>query len=102
MDPLTHALAGVLTASFSGEPMSITNPILLGALLGSMAPDLDIVYQTKGDVAYLKNHRGFNRVCCYLSWYSWFSKFDISRNGLFDDIFVDFSWNINTWFFRFS
>jgi len=60
MDPLTHALAGTLAASFSGEPASITNPIFLGAILGAMAPDLDIVYQTKGDVAYLKNHRGFS------------------------------------------
>ncbi|WP_028307750.1 metal-dependent hydrolase [Desulfitibacter alkalitolerans] len=60
MDPLTHALAGALTASFSGNPMSITDPIFLGAVLGSMAPDLDIIYQTKGDVAYLKNHRGFS------------------------------------------
>ncbi len=60
MDPLTHALAGALTASFSGNPMSIADPIFLGAVLGSMAPDLDIIYQTKGDVAYLKNHRGFS------------------------------------------
>jgi len=60
MDPLTHLVAGTLIASFSGEPMSIANPILLGAALGAMAPDLDIIYQTKGDVAYLKNHRGFS------------------------------------------
>ena len=58
MDPLTHALAGALMASFSGSTISIANPIFLGAVLGSMTPDLDIIYQTKGDMAYLKNHRG--------------------------------------------
>ncbi|KUO51632.1 MAG: hypothetical protein APF76_13390 [Desulfitibacter sp. BRH_c19] len=60
MDPLTHALAGALVASFSGNPISIADPIFLGVVLGSMAPDLDIIYQTKGDMAYLKNHRGFS------------------------------------------
>jgi len=60
MDPLTHALAGALTASFSGNSMSVTDPIFLGAVLGSIAPDLDIIYQTKGDMAYLKNHRGIS------------------------------------------
>ncbi|MEW6622525.1 MAG: metal-dependent hydrolase [Bacillota bacterium] len=60
MDPLTHVLAGALTASFSGNHMSLSDPVFLGAVLGSLAPDLDILYQTRGDMAYLKNHRGFS------------------------------------------
>src|SRR6056297_2806369 len=60
MDPITHALAGSVVASFSGNSLSLTDPLYLGAILGSVVPDLDIVYQLKGDVSYLKNHRGFS------------------------------------------
>lgn len=58
MDPVTHAVAGLATAALSGEQVSFSNPIYLSAMLGAMAPDLDIVWQLKGDMAYLKHHRG--------------------------------------------
>jgi inner membrane protein len=60
MDPLTHALVGAGVAGLSGGEMSITNPIVLAAVIGSLAPDSDIIYQFKGDIAYLKTHRGFS------------------------------------------
>lgn len=60
MDPITHVLAGTLIASFSGNQLSIADPIFLAAILGSLAPDGDIIYQVKGDMAYLKKHRGFS------------------------------------------
>ncbi|MBZ4687381.1 MAG: rane-bound metal-dependent hydrolase [Clostridiales bacterium] len=60
MDPITHTLAGAVVASFSGRELSISEPIYLGAMLGSVAPDLDIVFQLKGDMCYLKYHRGFS------------------------------------------
>ncbi|GAW92056.1 membrane-bound metal-dependent hydrolase [Calderihabitans maritimus] len=60
MDPVTHTLAGLAAASFSGQAFSLTNPVYLGAALGSLAPDLDILYQLKGEVVYLKNHRGMS------------------------------------------
>ncbi len=59
MDPVTHALIGLGLAGFSGETLTISNPLYLGACLGAMAPDLDIICQLKGDVTYLKHHRGF-------------------------------------------
>lgn len=58
MDPITHGLIGLGVASFSGTPLSLTSPIYLGALLGSLGPDLDIVLQAKGDLFYLRHHRG--------------------------------------------
>lgn len=60
MDPVTHALVGLGIAGLSGQPLNLADPVYLGACLGAMAPDLDIVYQLKGDVAYLKHHRGFS------------------------------------------
>lgn len=60
MDPITHALVGAGIAGLSGGEMSITNPVVLAAMIGAVAPDLDIVYQVKGDMAYLKTHRGFS------------------------------------------
>jgi len=36
----------------------LTNPIYLGSLLGALAPDLDIVLHIKGQVPYLRYHRG--------------------------------------------
>lgn len=58
MDPITHAVAGLAVATLSGEPASISTPIYLSSMLGAMAPDLDIIFQFKGDMAYLKHHRG--------------------------------------------
>lgn len=58
MDPITHALAGLGVASLSGLPLSLKNPIYISALIGSLAPDMDIVFQLKGDLAYLRHHRG--------------------------------------------
>lgn len=58
MDPITHGLIGLGVAGFSGTPLTLTNPIYLSSFLGSLAPDLDIVLQAKGDVLYLRHHRG--------------------------------------------
>ncbi|HHW07723.1 MAG TPA: metal-dependent hydrolase [Clostridia bacterium] len=58
MDPITHGLLGLGVASFSGQPLSLHSPVYLSALLGSLAPDFDLVMQLKGDLTYLKHHRG--------------------------------------------
>lgn len=60
MDPISHLVIGAGLAALSGEPFSWTNPIFLGSALGAVAPDLDIVLQLKGDLFYLKHHRGFS------------------------------------------
>ncbi|MHB9095176.1 MAG: metal-dependent hydrolase [Eubacteriales bacterium] len=58
MDPLTHALVGMGVAALTGEKLSLANPLHLGAVLGALAPDLDIVLQLCGDIPYLTHHRG--------------------------------------------
>ncbi|PKM43536.1 MAG: metal-dependent hydrolase [Firmicutes bacterium HGW-Firmicutes-8] len=58
MDPLTHALVGAGVAALTGDKFSFTNPLHIGAVLGALAPDLDILFQLYGDMPYLTHHRG--------------------------------------------
>jgi len=60
MDPFSHALIGANIAGLAGHQISFSDPVFLGPVLASMAPDLDIVMQLKGDLAYIQNHRGFS------------------------------------------
>ncbi len=60
MDPISHMVIGAGLATLSGDAFSWSNPIYLSSMLGSMAPDLDIIFQLKGDAVYLKKHRGFS------------------------------------------
>lgn len=57
MDLITHGVVGLALGSLSGGNV-LQNPLALGSLIGSIIPDGDIIYQLKGDSAYLKNHRG--------------------------------------------
>ncbi|MFZ5352987.1 MAG: metal-dependent hydrolase [Bacillota bacterium] len=70
MDPITHAIVGLSLAVLSGEPVSLSNPALIGCVAGAMAPDIDIVMQLKGDYYYLKNHRGISHSIPMLIFYS--------------------------------
>lgn len=58
MDPLTHGVIGLGIAALSGET-SLASPITIGAMVGAMSPDIDIVAKYWGDYKYLKHHRGF-------------------------------------------
>ncbi len=60
MDPITHAVVGLSIAVLGGEPMTLSNPALIGCIAGAVIPDGDIIMQIKGDYAYLKNHRGMS------------------------------------------
>ncbi len=60
MDSLSHALVGVAVAGLSGHQPSLGDPVFVAAVLGAQAPDFDIVAQVRGNLAYLKQHRGFS------------------------------------------
>ncbi|MCC5466453.1 metal-dependent hydrolase [Pelosinus baikalensis] len=60
MDSFSHALVGIAIAGLSGHPLSIYDPIYLAAILGSQAPDFDIIAQIKGKFSYLRQHRAFS------------------------------------------
>lgn len=60
MDPLTHLLIGSGVAGMAGNSLNLSNPAQIGAMIGSLTPDFDILLQLKGDMFYLKHHRGFS------------------------------------------
>lgn len=60
MDPVSHALIGANIAGLAGHTVSLSDPGFIGPVLASMAPDLDIVFHFRGDVAYIKSHRGLS------------------------------------------
>lgn len=57
MDMVSHALLGIAVAGFSGQTPDIHNQIYIAAVLGSQAPDADIVALLRGKLTYLKQHR---------------------------------------------
>lgn len=60
MDPITHAVVGLGIAVLAGEPLTASNPAIIGCVAGAIIPDGDIIMQLKGDYVYLKNHRGLS------------------------------------------
>lgn len=60
MDPVTHGLVGMMLGIMGGGTLSLTNSVMTASIVGSILPDLDIVFQMRGDYAYLKQHRGFS------------------------------------------
>lgn len=57
MDPLTHAVIGLGVAAVTGET-SLVSPVTIGAVVGAMSPDIDVIAKYWGDYKYLKHHRG--------------------------------------------
>jgi inner membrane protein len=60
VDSLSHAVFGIAIASMSGQPFSINDPIYLASLLGSQAPDFDIIALLRGNFAFIRQHRAFS------------------------------------------
>lgn len=61
MDPLTHGMIGLALSTFSGQSVSLSNPIALGCAISAMIPDVDSVIRLyANDATYLKQHRGFS------------------------------------------
>jgi inner membrane protein len=58
MDPVTHAIIGASVAKITGNALQISDPATVSIVVGAIVPDIDIILQQKGDLVYLKNHRG--------------------------------------------
>lgn len=58
MDPITHGVIGMAVSKFAGNEISISDAATASLVIGSVFPDIDIVFQKWGDYVYLKNHRG--------------------------------------------
>ena len=60
MDALTHAIVGVAVGSLSGHTFSVHDPVYIAAVLGSQAPDFDLITRLGGPMSYLRHHRAFS------------------------------------------
>jgi inner membrane protein len=66
LDTSSHIIIGLgLTGLAQIDPVvsssdALTHAILIGCVVGSNAPDFDIVYKIKGDRSYIKNHRSYS------------------------------------------
>ena len=58
MDPVTHALIGLGISALSGQPLSPYNPANCAAVVGALVPDLDVLTMLKGELTFIKHHRG--------------------------------------------
>lgn len=91
MDPITHGIIGLGIAAMSGET-ELISPLTIGAMVGAMSPDIDIVAKYKGNYEYLKRHRGET--------HSIFSAVGLSAGiaGILSFIFPEYSFlNILLW-----
>lgn len=71
MDPITHGVIGAAISAFSGQAVSIDNPVTIGAALGAMSPDIDFVVRLfSNDMVYLKHHRGMSHSIPFLALFS--------------------------------
>lgn len=79
MDPLTHGVLGAAVSAFSGQTVSLTNPMTIAAIVGSIVPDIDVVIRLfKDDMYYLRHHRGRSHSLPFLILYSFVITFILS------------------------
>ncbi|WP_033006210.1 metal-dependent hydrolase, partial [Geobacillus sp. WSUCF1] len=64
MDTGTHVLMGVALGSLASldpaiahDPL-LSHAVLIGALAGSQAPDIDTIFKLRNNAQYIRNHRG--------------------------------------------
>ena len=60
MDPISHGLVGMVVGLQAGGDISLTNGLMMASIVGSVLPDLDIVFLLRGDFVYLQQHRGIS------------------------------------------
>ena len=66
MDTSTHIIIGLGLASLAqidpviSENSALTQAVIIGSIIGSNAPDFDILYKFKGNNSYIKNHRSYS------------------------------------------
>jgi len=64
MDTSTHLLMSISIAGLAQIDPTINNSetikhaVMIASIIGSQAPDFDLVFRLKGEAAYIKNHRG--------------------------------------------
>lgn len=71
MDPITHGAIGAAISSYSGTGVSLDNPVTIGAVIGAMIPDIDVVTRFfYDDLVYIRHHRGMTHSIPFLLGFS--------------------------------
>ncbi|MGG3467444.1 metal-dependent hydrolase [Neobacillus pocheonensis] len=66
MDTFSHVLMGLGIGALAqidpivADSATLTQAVVLGAVIGSNAPDFDVLYRLKGKGSYFRNHRGLS------------------------------------------
>ncbi|SDN71543.1 metal-dependent hydrolase [Alkalicoccus daliensis] len=75
MDTATHVVMGVAIGGLAtldpvvAENPAMTQAVMIGALVGSQAPDFDTVLKLKNNAVYIRNHRGVTHSIPF--WFIW-------------------------------
>lgn len=71
MDPITHGAIGAALSSYSGTGVSLDNPVTIGAVIGAMIPDIDVITRFFfDDLVYIRHHRGMTHSIPFLFGFS--------------------------------
>ncbi|HPU42293.1 MAG TPA: metal-dependent hydrolase [Acetivibrio clariflavus] len=54
MDPITHGVIGLAVAKITGNEISLNDAVTISIVIGSIFPDIDIVFQKWGGLYLLK------------------------------------------------
>lgn len=60
MDPFTHALVGMGIGALSGQVLNPNNTLYCAVVMGAVIPDIDIITKLKGDLTFIRHHRGIS------------------------------------------
>ncbi len=69
MDTGTHVVMGIAIGGLATlDPVVTSSPamaqaVMVGAIIGSQAPDFDTVLKLKNNAVYIRNHRGLHTPC---------------------------------------
>ena len=96
MDTGTHIVMGVAIGGLAHlDPAVAANPelaqaVMIGAIVGSQAPDFDTILKLKNNAVYIKNHRGVTHSTPF--WFIWATIISLFIYAIIPDISFAHLW----------
>src|SRR5690554_1640710 len=96
MDTGTHVVMGVAIGGLATlDPVVASSPeltqaVMIGAIIGSQAPDFDTILKLKNNAAYIKNHRGVTHSIPF--WFIWPTLITLFISALIPNIPLTHLW----------
>ncbi|MCX7711030.1 MAG: metal-dependent hydrolase [Clostridia bacterium] len=94
MDPVTHAVIGMSVAKLTGHQIALSDPATLGLVIGSVFPDVDIIFHKWGDHVYHKNHRALTHSGIGIAISSVMITFALGRMFPASNLYTLFLWTL--------